>query len=67
MEGTVIKWVNTKGYGFIGADDSEKDIFVHYSDVKSGETFISLKVGQKVKFDVENTDKGPKAKNVEPL
>lgn len=67
MEGTVIKWVNTKGYGFIGVDDSEKDVFVHYSDVKSNERFVSLKVGQRVKFEIEDTDKGPKAKNVELL
>ena len=67
MEGTIIKWVNTKGYGFIGIDDSEKDVFVHYSDVKSDERFISLKVGQRVKFDIENSDKGPKAQNVELL
>ncbi|MCD6447561.1 MAG: cold shock domain-containing protein [Thermoplasmata archaeon] len=65
MEGTVIKWIDKKGYGFIGVD-GQKDIFVHYSDIKK-EGFISLKIGQKVKFDVEETDKGPRAKNVELL
>ena len=63
MEGTVKKWVNRKGYGFIGVEGQE-DVFVHYSDVKK-EGFVSLKVGQKVRFDMENTDKGPRAKNVE--
>ena len=65
MEGTVIKWINKKGYGFIGVD-GQKDIFVHYSDIKK-EGFISLKIGQKVRFDEEETDKGPRAKNVELL
>jgi len=65
MEGTVIKWIDKKGYGFIGVD-GQKDIFVHYSDIKK-EGFVSLKIGQKVKFDVEETDKGPRAKNVELL
>ena len=63
MEGTIKKWVNKKGYGFIGVD-GQKDVFVHYSDVKK-EGFVSLKIGQKVKFDLEDTDKGPRAKNVE--
>jgi len=63
MEGIVKKWVNKKGYGFIGVD-GEKDAFVHYSDVKM-EGFVSLKIGQKVSFDLENTDKGLRAKNVE--
>jgi len=65
MEGTVIKWIDRKGYGFIGVD-GQKDIFVHYSDIKK-EGFISLKIGQKVRFDIEETDKGPRAKNVELL
>jgi len=65
MEGTVKKWVNKKGYGFIGVD-GQKDVFVHYSDVKK-EGYISLKVGQKVKFDLVETEKGPRAKNVELL
>jgi len=65
MEGTVVKWVNKKGYGFIEVE-GQKDIFVHYSDVKK-DGFVSLRIGQKVKFDLEETDKGPRAKNVEPL
>ncbi len=65
MEGTVKKWINRKGYGFIGVD-GEKDVFVHYSDVKK-DGFVSLEIGQKVKFDLVDTDKGPRAKNVEPV
>ena len=65
MEGEITKWVNKKGYGFIGVE-GQKDVFVHYSDIKM-DGFVSLKTGQKVKFDLEESDKGPRAKNVEPL
>ncbi len=51
-------------YGFIGAEGMDKDIFVHQSDVKSGSM---LREGQKVKFDVKDEPKGPKAVNVEVI
>lgn len=60
MEGIVKKWMMS--YGFIGAEGMDKDIFVHQSDVKSGSM---LREGQKVKFDVKDEPKGPKAVNVE--
>lgn len=65
MEGIVTKWVDKKGYGFIGVE-GQKDVFVHYSDVKM-DGFVSLRDGQKVEFDLEETDKGPRAKNVKPV
>ncbi|MEM2935428.1 MAG: cold shock domain-containing protein [Candidatus Thermoplasmatota archaeon] len=63
MEGVVKKWINKKGYGFIGVDGQE-DVFVHHSDVKK-EGFVVLREGQKVKFELVNTNKGKRAKNVE--
>jgi CspA family cold shock protein len=63
MEGVVKKWINKKGYGFIGVDGGE-DVFVHHSDVKK-EGFVVLREGQKVKFELVNTNKGKRAKNVE--
>jgi len=65
-----VKWFSdSKGYGFIQADDElngGKDIFVHYSEiVKDG--YKSLFQGQLVQFDLLETPKGLQAKNVEPL
>jgi CspA family cold shock protein len=61
-EGT-IKWFNEKkGYGFIQQDNGQ-DIFVHYSSI-SGDGFKTLAEGQRVKFDIEEGEKGPKAVNV---
>ena len=64
-QGTV-KWFNeSKGYGFITADEG-KDVFVHYSAIL-GDGFITLAEGQKVSFEIVNGEKGPQAANVEKL
>lgn len=61
MEGTV-KWFNQdKGYGFIS--HSEGDIFVHFSGI-NGSGFRNLNEGDSVEFDIEESDRGPKAVNV---
>jgi cold shock protein len=61
-----VKWFNTgKGYGFISREDG-KDVFVHYSAIKS-EGFRNLEEGQKVEFEVEQGQKGPQAVNVTVL
>jgi CspA family cold shock protein len=61
-QGTV-KWFNeSKGYGFITADEG-KDVFVHYSAIK-GDGFKTLAEGQKVSFEIVNGEKGPQAADV---
>jgi len=64
-EGTV-KWFNdSKGFGFITREEGS-DIFVHYSSIQ-GDGFKSLAEGDRVSFEVEQGDKGPKAVNVTKL
>ena len=62
MNGTV-KWFNAeKGYGFI-KDEEGKDIFVHFSSINS-DGYRTLEEGQKVTYDLVESDRGPQAKNV---
>ncbi|MBU0702781.1 MAG: cold-shock protein [Chloroflexi bacterium] len=63
--GTVKWFSNAKGYGFITRDMGE-DVFVHYSAV-GGDGFRTLEEGQRVTFDIEQTDKGLQATNVAAL
>ena len=59
-----VKWFNEKkGFGFI-EQDGGKDLFVHYTAITS-DGFKTLSEGQRVSFEVEETSKGPKAKNVQ--
>jgi cold shock protein len=62
-----VKWFNdSKGYGFISPEGSDKDLFVHHSAI-GGDGFKSLTEGAKVEFDAAEGDKGPEAKNVVQL
>jgi len=59
----IVKWFDDrKGYGFIARADG-KDVFVHFSNIAQ-EGFKSLKEGDKVSFDVQETERGPQAVNV---
>ncbi len=65
MIGTV-KWFNdSKGYGFIGAENGT-DVFVHQSAIQ-GSGFRSLSEGQRVEFELSSGPKGQQAANVQLL
>ena len=63
LKGTVKWFNNSKGYGFIGRDDGEKDLFVHYSAISS-EGYKSLAEGDRVEFEIVQGERGPQAGNV---
>jgi len=61
-----VKWFNEKkGYGFIENDEGG-DVFVHFSAIE-GSGFKTLHESQRVRFDIEQGNKGPSAVNVQPL
>ena len=63
MQGTIAR-LTDKGFGFITPQEGEKDVFFH-SSVLVGGTFNDLKVGDAVTFEVEQSEKGPRAVNVQ--
>jgi CspA family cold shock protein len=63
MKGKV-KWYNArKGYGFVEGED-EKDVFVHNTALPMG---TYLDEGDQVEYEIEESDRGPKAVNVKKL
>jgi cold shock protein len=59
-----VKWFNeTKGFGFITPENGSKDCFVHYSAIQ-GNGFKTLAEGERVEFDLVQSQKGPAAENV---
>lgn len=59
-----IKWFDAqKGYGFITAEDG-KEIFVHFSSIESGRTYVGLDKEDTVEFEIGKNNKGPQAINV---
>ncbi len=62
-----VKWFDArKGFGFILGEDGGADIFVHFSAIE-GDGFKSLKDGDKVEYELVDSDKGPQAKQVRRL
>ncbi len=63
MADGIVKWFNErKGYGFIEQNEGP-DVFVHHSGINAT-GFKSLNEGDRVSFDIEEGQKGPRAVNV---
>ncbi len=59
-----VKWFDSKkGFGFIEGEGFDREVFVHYSGI-AGEGYRKLKHGERVEFELAETDKGPQAVKV---
>lgn len=61
-EGTVARYDEERGFGFITPDDGGLDLFVHVSVVRGDEV---LEEGDRVRYKVRQSDRGPQADGVE--
>jgi len=60
----IVKWFNAKkGYGFITADETKRDVFVHYSAIRS-QGDRALNEGDRVEFELFFGRDGDQAKEV---
>jgi len=63
MEKGTVKWFNaSKGYGFIQRESGD-DVFVHFKSIRA-EGYKTLRQGDSVQFEIEETDKGLQATDV---
>lgn len=63
MQTGIIAGLTEKGFGFIKIEGQEKDLFFHSNELVNVK-FDELNLGDKLSFEVEQGDKGPKAVRV---
>lgn len=63
MTGVIKRIQSEKGFGFITPDGGAKDVFFHSSSLVDV-SFDQLREGDKVTFETEESEKGPRATNV---
>ena len=63
MKGIIKNIIFDKHFGFITPEDGTKDVFFHESGLV-GVEFADLKKEDAVSFEVEQSEKGPRAVNV---
>ena len=60
LSGRIKVWNQNSGWGFIESDNGS-DYFLNIKNLRSGQ---HIKVGVRVKFDTEESQRGPQAINV---
>jgi CspA family cold shock protein len=62
--GTIKKLVSDRGFGFIAAEDG-KEYFFHRTGLDPSVNFDSLQGGERVTFEIETSQKGPRANRIQ--
>ena len=60
--GEIKKLIRDRGFGFI-SDTDGREVFFHQTSLVDAK-FDTLTEGQKVEFDIEKSEKGPRAVNI---
>ncbi|NYZ77571.1 cold shock domain-containing protein [Candidatus Micrarchaeota archaeon] len=63
MKGKVKMFNSARSFGFITGDDG-KDVYVHTSAVEGG---AALAPGEAVEYEIESSERGPRAKGVKKV
>ncbi|WP_328591283.1 cold-shock protein [Saccharopolyspora aridisoli] len=65
VTGKVVRFDEVRGYGFVAPDGGGEDVFIHVNDLTFDKRLVAP--GVVVEFDLEDSDRGPKASNVHIL
>jgi len=60
LSGKVKVWNEVSGWGFISGSDGQ-DYFLNIKNLRAGQ---NIRIGSSVKFDTEETQRGPQAVNI---
>ncbi len=66
MTGVVKAVVADRGFGFITSDVGGRDFFFHHAALELPLTFESLTGGERVIFDTQQAERGPRAVRIRP-
>ncbi len=66
MQTGIIAGLTDKGFGFIKIEGREKDLFFHSNELMNVK-FDDLRQGDKLEFEIEEGEKGPKAVKVSKI
>ena len=64
MQGTIKRVIRDRGFGFVRAADGQ-EVFFHRTSLQQL-NFDSLREGERVEFEMERGEKGPRAISVSP-
>lgn len=63
VRGRVDYFGDDSEYGFITSPDVDTDVLFHIEEVDS----FDLEEGQKIEFEIIQTEEGPRARNIQPV